>query len=222
MAVEMDFAMVARSNIKDRLQSRLMTEDPSRAPACQFDVVGIFKKTADAADLRRRGRDVAADMRETGGIPLLMKTLLDNGHLHGDCITVSGRPIAEDLKSVEWNPRCAPGGAIGEVTGMSKLKFAGPAGTIDREADAFDSIHDRTGRIVLLRGGDSIGIASDFARSLNVKLTGATLTKRRTRWTVQKTNHRSGALWKDAHGVGPAVNGAVIHSGAHEKCYAEI
>ena len=216
----MDFAMDVRANIEGRLPTRLMTEGPSCAPACQFDVVGISKKTADAADLQRRGRDVAADMRETGGIPLLMKTLLDNGH--GNCITVPGRTIAEDLKSVEWNPRCAPGGAIGEVTGMSKLRFAGPAGTIDREADAFDSIQDRTGRSVLLRDGDSIEIDSDCARSLNLKLTASTLTKRRTKWTVQKTNHRSGALWKDAQGVGPAVNGAVIHSGAHEKCYAEI
>ena len=214
--------MDARANIKDRLRSRLMTDGPSRAPASQFEIVGIFKKTADAADLQRHGRDVAADMRETGGITLLMNTLLDNGQLHGDCITVSGRPIAEDLKSVEWKPRCAPGGAIGEVAWMSKLRFTGPAGSIDREADALDSGADGTSRIILWQGSDNIGIVDDCAPGLNVKLTRAALTKRRTKWTPQETNHRSGALWKDAQGVGPAVNGAVIRSGAHEKCYAEI
>ena len=75
-----------------------------------------------------------------------MKTLLDNGHLHGDCITVTGRTIAENLKSVKWNPHqdvvrpadkpitvtggvvglkgnLAPEGAIVKVAGMSKLKF---------------------------------------------------------------------------------------------------
>jgi dihydroxy-acid dehydratase len=43
-------------------------------------------------------------MFEVGGIPLLMKTLLDNGFLHGECMTVTGRTIAENLKSVKWNP----------------------------------------------------------------------------------------------------------------------
>ena len=213
--------MDERANIKDRLPSRLMTEGPSRAPACQFDVVGIFKKIPGAADLQPRGRDLAADMREISGISLLKKTLLDKGQLHGDCITVPGRTIAEDLKSVDA-VRCAPGGAIVEVACMSKLKFAEPAGSIDREADAFDSIQAETARIDLLQDGDSIAIVAAEAGSLNVKLTEATLTKWRTKWKVQKTNHRSGALWKYAQGVGPAEGGAVIHSGAHEKCYAEI
>jgi dihydroxy-acid dehydratase len=69
-----------------------------------FDVAEIFKKTPYVADLKPGGRYVAKDMFEVGGIPLLMKTLLDNGHLHGDCLTVTGRTIAENLKSVKWNP----------------------------------------------------------------------------------------------------------------------
>ena len=215
--------MDARTNIEDRLLGRLMTEAPSRALAGQFEIVGIFKKTTAAADLQPRGRDLAADMRETGGISLLKKTLLDKGH--GDSITVPGRTIAEDLKSVDA-VRCAPGGAIVEVAWMSKLKFTRPAWSIDRDADAFDSTCDRTcpetGRIDLLQDGDSLEIAAEVTATLNAKLTGVALTKQRTKWTVQKTNHRSGALWKDAQGVGPAVNGAVIRSGAHEKCYAEI
>src|SRR5260370_20347137 len=69
-----------------------------------FDVAEIFKKTPYVAGLKPGGRYVAKDMFEAGGIPLLMKTLLDNGHLHGDCLTVTGRTIAENLKSVKWNP----------------------------------------------------------------------------------------------------------------------
>src|ERR1041384_1117847 len=69
-----------------------------------FDVAEIFKKTPYIADLKPGGRYVAKDMFEVGGIPLLMKTLLDHGFLHGDCITVTGRTIAENMKSVKWNP----------------------------------------------------------------------------------------------------------------------
>ena len=68
-----------------------------------FDVAEVFKRTPYIADLKPSGRYVAKDMFEAGGIPLLMRTLLDHGFLHGDCITVTGRTIAENLKSVKWN-----------------------------------------------------------------------------------------------------------------------
>ena len=68
-----------------------------------FDVAEVFKKTPYIADLKPGGRYVAKDMFEAGGVPLLMKTLLDHGFLHGDCVTVTGRTIAENLKSVKWN-----------------------------------------------------------------------------------------------------------------------
>jgi dihydroxyacid dehydratase/phosphogluconate dehydratase len=60
--------------------------------------------------------------------------------------------------------------------------------------------------------------------ALNGKLTGAELAERKTKWKARETNHTSGALWKYAQQIGPAVDGAVIHSGeAHEKqCYADI
>src|SRR5689334_15067552 len=70
-----------------------------------FDVAAIFKRTPYIADLKPGGRYVAKDMFEVGGIPLLMKTLLDNGFMHGDCLTVTGRSIAENLKSVKWNDK---------------------------------------------------------------------------------------------------------------------
>src|SRR3974377_1146462 len=68
-----------------------------------FDVAEVFKKTPYIADLKPGGRYVAKDMFEVGGIPLLMKTLLDHGFLHGECMTVTGRTIAENLKRVKWN-----------------------------------------------------------------------------------------------------------------------
>src|SRR5713101_8480455 len=142
-----------------------------------FDVAEIFKKTPYVADLKPAGRYVAKDMFEVGGIPLLMKTLLDNGHLHGDCLTVTGRTIAENLKSVKWNPHqdvvrpadkpitvtggvvglkgnLAPEGAIVKVAGMSNLKFAGPARCFDREEDAFESVQKKTykeGEVIVIR-----------------------------------------------------------------------
>ena len=64
-----------------------------------FDVAEVFKRTPYIADLKPGGRYVAKDMFEVGGIPLLMKTLLDHGYLHGDCMTVTGRTIAENLQA---------------------------------------------------------------------------------------------------------------------------
>src|SRR6201986_82699 len=142
-----------------------------------FDVAEIFKKTPYVADLKPGGRYVAKDMFEVGGIPLLMKTLLDNGHLHGDCLTVTGRTIAENLKGVKWNPHqdvvrpadkpitvtggvvglkgnLAPEGAIGESAGMSNLKFTGPPRCFDSEAAAFECVQARSykeGEVIVIR-----------------------------------------------------------------------
>jgi dihydroxy-acid dehydratase len=79
------------------------------------------------------------------------------------------------------------------------------------------------GPIALLQDGDIIEIDADVG-SLNVKLTEAELAERKTKWRPRATNHTSGALWKYAQQVGPAVAGAVTHpGGAHEKqCYADI
>jgi dihydroxy-acid dehydratase len=277
-----------------------------------FDVAEIFKKTPYVADLKPGGRYVAKDMFEAGGIPLLMKTLLDHGYLHGDCLTVTGRTIAENLKKVKWNAHqdvvwpadkpitatggvvglkgnLAPEGAIVKVAGMSNLRFTGPARCFDREEDAFDAVHKRSykegdviviryegprggpgmremlsttaalagqgmggkvalitdgrfsgatrgfcighvgpeaavgGPIALLRDGDIIEIDA-VAGSINVKLTDAELAERKTKWSPRETNHSSGALWKYAQQVGPAVSGALTRpGGAHEKqCYADI
>jgi dihydroxy-acid dehydratase len=134
-----------------------------------FDVAEVFKKTPYIADLKPGGRYVAKDMFEVGGIPLLMKTLLDHGFLHGDCITVTGRTIAENLKSVKWNPNqdvvrpandpitvtggvvglkgnLAPEGAIVKVAGLKTLKFTGPARCFDGEEACFEAVKTRAYR----------------------------------------------------------------------------
>jgi len=131
-----------------------------------FDVAEVFKRTPYVADLKPGGRYVAKDMFEVGGIPLLMKTLLDHGYLHGECITVTGRTIAENMKSVKWNPdqdvvrpadkpitatggvvglkgNIAPDGAIVKIAGMSTLKFSGPARCFDGEEACFEAVQKR-------------------------------------------------------------------------------
>ncbi|NNM71876.1 dihydroxy-acid dehydratase [Enterovirga aerilata] len=144
-----------------------------------FDVAEIFKRTPYVADLKPGGRYVAKDMFEVGGIPLLMKTLLDHGFLHGDCITVTGRTIAENLAKVEWNPaqdvvrpandpitptggvvglkgNLAPEGAIVKVAGMppEKQVFTGPARVFDNEEACFEAVTKRTykeGDVLVIR-----------------------------------------------------------------------
>ncbi len=131
-----------------------------------FDVAEIFKKTPYIADLKPGGRYVAKDMFEAGGVPNLMKTLLDHGFLHGDCMTVTGRTIAENMKSVQWNPdqdvvhpadkpllatggvvglkgNLAPEGGIVKVAGMHKLQFSGPARCFDGEEACFDAVKNK-------------------------------------------------------------------------------
>ncbi len=142
-----------------------------------FDVAEIFKKTPYIADLKPGGKYVAKDMFEAGGIPLLMKTLLDHGFLHGDCITVTGRTVAENMEKVAWNPEqdvvraandpitvtggvvglkgnLASEGAIVKVAGMSKLKFSGPAHCFDSEEECFEAVSSRQykeGEVLVIR-----------------------------------------------------------------------
>jgi len=131
-----------------------------------FDVAEIFKRTPYIADLKPGGRYVAKDMYEAGGVPMLMKTLLDHGFMHGDCMTVTGRTMAENLAKVAWNDQqdvmrpaddpitptggvvglagnLAPDGAIVKVAGMKQLKFTGPARCFDSEEECFAAVSER-------------------------------------------------------------------------------
>src|SRR5271163_3359816 len=142
-----------------------------------FDVAEVLKRTPYIADLKPSGRYVAKDMFEAGGVPLLMKTLLDHGFLHGECLTVTGRTIAENLKSVKWNAdqaviypadkpilatggviglkgNLAPDGAIVKVAGMERLRFSGPARCFDDEEACFEAVKNKTyrkGEVLVIR-----------------------------------------------------------------------
>lgn len=142
-----------------------------------FDVAEVFRRTPYIADLKPGGRYVAKDMFEAGGIPLLMKTLLENGYLHGDCLTVTGRTLAENMEHVRWNDQqdvvhsaaqpltatggvvglrgsLAPDGAIVKVAGMKNLTFRGPARLFDCEEDAFKAVQERSireGEVIVIR-----------------------------------------------------------------------
>ncbi|MCJ8143186.1 dihydroxy-acid dehydratase [Ancylobacter sp. A5.8] len=277
-----------------------------------FDVCEIFKRTPYIADLKPGGRYVAKDMFEAGGIPLLMKTLLEHGYLHGDCMTVTGRTIAENLASVKWNPHqdvvrpandpitvtggvvglkgnLATEGAIVKVAGLKNQKFSGPARCFDGEEACFEAVTNRAyeegevlviryegpkggpgmremlsttaalygqgmgdkvalitdgrfsgatrgfcighvgpeaavgGPIGLLRDGDIITIDA-VEGTLDVALSDEELAARRAEWAPRPSPVGSGAIWKFAHAVGPARDGAVTHPGgaAETSCYADI
>ena len=144
---------------------------PALAHECGIDfdlheVAAIFRKTPYIADLKPGGKYVAKDMYDIGGVPVLMKALLDGGFLHGDCITVTGKTIAENLAGTVFptdqdviyptsNPimrtggvvglrgNLAPEGAIVKVAGMETLKFSGTALCFDCEEDAFAAVEAR-------------------------------------------------------------------------------
>jgi dihydroxy-acid dehydratase len=142
-----------------------------------FDVAEIFKTTPYIADLQPGGRYVAKDMYDAGGVYMLMKTLLDHDLLHGDCMTVTGRTLGDNIAEVTWNPdqkviysvanplsptggvvglkgTLAPEGAIVKVAGMARLQFSGPAQVFDCEEDAFAAVEQRKineGSVIVIR-----------------------------------------------------------------------
>ena len=68
-----------------------------------MDVAKIFKKTPYLADLKPGGKYVAKDMWEAGGVPMLLKTLFDGGYIHGECMTVTGKTMKENLANIKFN-----------------------------------------------------------------------------------------------------------------------
>jgi len=142
-----------------------------------FDVAEVFRTTPYIADLKPGGQYVAKDMYEAGGVYMLMKTLMAGGFLHGDCMTVTGRTLAENIDRVTWNPdqkviydvktpitptggvvglrgTLAPEGAIVKVAGMHRLQFEGPARVFDCEEDCFAAVEARLiaeGEVLVIR-----------------------------------------------------------------------
>jgi dihydroxy-acid dehydratase len=140
---------------------------PAMANECGIDftlrdVAEIMRRTPYLADLKPGGRYVAKDMGEAGGVPMLLRTLLDGGFLHGDCMTVTGKTIAENLADVVWREQkvirpvadplsptggvvgvfgsLAPEGGIVKVAGLKHTKHRGPARVFDGEAACFAAV----------------------------------------------------------------------------------
>jgi dihydroxy-acid dehydratase len=132
------------------------------------DIGAVFARTPYIADFKPGGKYVMKDLHAVGGVPVLMKALLDGGYLHGDCLTVSGRTIAENLRDivvrddqdvvrptssplartgglVVLKGNLAPQGGICKVAGMQglRVRFQGPARCFDSEEDCFAAVQAR-------------------------------------------------------------------------------
>ncbi|MFC0384132.1 dihydroxy-acid dehydratase [Muricoccus vinaceus] len=146
-------------------------------PFTLHDVAEIMRKAPYIGDLKPGGRYVAYDVYKVGGIPVIVKALLDAGLLHGDCLTVTGKSLAENHREVIF-PRdqdvirpvsdpisptggvvglkgnLAPDGAIVKVAGMKELRFEGTALCFDCEEDAFAAVDARAykpGDVIVIR-----------------------------------------------------------------------
>jgi len=143
------------------------------------DVMEIMRRTPYIADLKPGGKYVALDVHRVGGIPVIIKALLDAGLLHGDCLTVTGKTLAENHKDVVFptdqdviypvskaisrtggvvglKGNLAPDGAIVKVAGMERdqLRFEGSALCFDSEEEAFAEVQARAykpGDVIVIR-----------------------------------------------------------------------
>ncbi|NHI02142.1 MULTISPECIES: dihydroxy-acid dehydratase [Oceanimonas] len=142
------------------------------------DFSRIGKRVPVLADLRPSGHYMMSELVDIGGILPLMKTLLDAGLLHGDCLTVTGKTLGENLAGVSPYPdgqniirpldnpikpdshlrilhgNLAPGGAVAKITGKEGLSFTGPARVFDSEEETLARILDGTvqkGDVVVIR-----------------------------------------------------------------------
>lgn len=147
-------------------------------PLSLVDFTEIGRRVPVLADLRPSGRYMMSELVEIGGIQPLMKTLLDAGLLHGDCLTVTGRTLAENLANVAPYPddqkiiaaldaplkaeshlrilfgNLAPEGAVAKITGKEGTRFSGTARVFGSEEEAQARINDGTvvaGDVVVIR-----------------------------------------------------------------------
>jgi dihydroxy-acid dehydratase len=144
---------------------------PAMAHECGIEftlrhVAEIAARTPYIADLKPGGRFVAKDMGEAGGVPMLLKTLLEAGLLHGDVMTVTGKTLAENVADVVWRDdqevirpasrplsptggvvglwgSLAPDGCIVKVAGLKHTKHRGPARVFDGEEACFRAVENR-------------------------------------------------------------------------------
>ena len=143
------------------------------------DFERIRKQVPVLVDMKPSGTYLATDLHQAGGIPQVMKILLDAGLLHGDCITITGQTIAEVLKDVPSVPRAdqkvlrtmdnpmykqghlailkgniSPEGCVAKITGLKNPSITGPARVFDSEDDAMQAIMEqkiKDGDVVIIR-----------------------------------------------------------------------
>jgi dihydroxy-acid dehydratase len=143
------------------------------------DFERIRRRTPVLCDLKPSGKYLAVDLHEAGGIPQVMKILLKAGLLHGDCMTITGKTIAETLKDIPDAPRAdqdvirpidrpmykeghlailkgnlSPEGAVAKITGLKNPVITGPARVFDDEQSALQAILDgkiKAGDVMVLR-----------------------------------------------------------------------
>jgi dihydroxy-acid dehydratase len=142
------------------------------------DFQRISARTPVLADLKPSGQYVMEDLHKNGGVPAVLRLLLDNGYLHGECLTVTGATIAENLAEVTppakdqniihsftdpikktghlqiLKGNLAPGGSVAKISGKEGEKFAGPAKVFDSEQAVNDAISEgkiSAGDVVVIR-----------------------------------------------------------------------
>ena len=131
-----------------------------------FAVAEIFKSTPYIADLKPGGKYVAKDLHEAGGVQVILKALFEAGYIHGDCMTVTGKTMEENLADITFpeeqdviykveNAITPTGGVVGlrgnlaeegaivKVAGMTRTKHVGPAIVFDCEEDAYKAVNER-------------------------------------------------------------------------------
>ena len=148
------------------------------------DFTRVGKKVPVLADLKPSGKYVMAELVNIGGIQPLMKMLLDHGLLHGNCLTVTGKTLAENLKNVKPYPKgqqiirdfsnpikpeshlvilrgnLAPDGAVAKISGKEGLHFEGKAKVFSSEESALKAILDGTikkGHVIVIRFEGPVG-----------------------------------------------------------------
>ncbi|MCZ0738829.1 dihydroxy-acid dehydratase [Phreatobacter sp. AB_2022a] len=143
------------------------------------DFERIRRKVPVICDLKPSGRFMAVDLHQAGGVPQVLKILLEAGHLHGDCLTITGRTLAEELAEVPSEPRAdqqvirpiskalyaeghlailkgnlAEDGAVAKITGLKSPVISGPARVFDDEQSALEAILSdkiKAGDVLVLR-----------------------------------------------------------------------
>ena len=131
-----------------------------------FSVTDIFKSTPYIADLKPGGKYVAKDLYEAGGVQVILKALFEAGYINGDCMTVTGKTIEENLNNITFpenqdviyrvseaitptggvvglKGNLAEEGAIVKVAGMTRSRHVGPAIVFDSEEDAHKAVRER-------------------------------------------------------------------------------